>query len=525
MSIAAQILGLGHEVKTSMLLLLGSAEKLSKLTAPELTPEISTDPQIAELIDSVRMNGQHVLRLLEVLECAAVGRDRLSNLWSADQIDEFEEFSPLEVAGEVVRSLRVEASERNVELELVRGPGLLEPVRGNSTRIRQILFNLITNAIKYSGRGTVRIHVSGEPGIPRDGHPIGILCMTVEDQGIGLLPSELSSLFDPFRRGAAAKSLPVEGRGLGLHIVKEIVESLGGDVSATACEGTGSRFSIRLPMRLFAADAPQATSGLTSSPILGRRHDDDTPPGLSGRILVVDDDPELLELCCSKLEAAGLDVAAIQRPAQLSLYDITKFDAVLLDLRMPELDGQEVAGLLRRRKFRGPIIAYTANSRTAVEYSRVSLGEFTEIIAKSPGFGEVLRALAWHLRSARASEQCDDRAGNAASATPAAAREVKYTALIERFIARLERDACVAELAVEAKDWDTLRQVAHRLSGSAGHYNFDELGCLATELELVLESSRDLSSAAPLIIERFLEEIQKIVRQPMEMLMLQRKAK
>ncbi len=235
-------------------------------------------------------------------------------------------FDASALLADTLESFRAQAEAKGLTLDLDAAglaPGWIE---SDAARIRQMLVNLVGNALKFTAQGGVRVAARRLPG--------PVLEITVEDTGPGLSEADRERLFEPFLRAGRAGRDSLGGTGLGLAICRRIAEALGGTVEATSATQGGARFEIRLPVR--DATPPAAPAAATEA-----------PPPRHGRLLVVDDLPTNRVVAAAHLRRAGhsVDVAASGAAALEALRGAT-YDIVFMDLLMPEMDGLEATRAL-----------------------------------------------------------------------------------------------------------------------------------------------------------------------------------
>ena len=261
-------------------------------------------------------------------------------------------FALSELLDEVIALMSVGAAEKGVALRLEAEPGLPAQLRGDLTRIRQILVNLASNAIKFTGAGSVRLVVAAQD---RQADRLR-LRLAVIDTGIGIEPEVLGRLFAPFTQADSSTTRRFGGTGLGLSIVRQLAELMHGEVGVFSTPGRGSEFWVLLPLAIAESEAAQPPI-----PSTGERR-------LAGlRLLAVDDSPVNLLICQHLLEREGAQLS-LARDGHEALERLRAgphdFDAVLMDVHMPGLDGNEAT-----RRIRGelglanlPVIALTASA-------------------------------------------------------------------------------------------------------------------------------------------------------------------
>jgi excisionase family DNA binding protein len=252
----------------------------------------------------------------------------------------------------------LEAQAKGVALEIQIDPTAPRRVRGDGARVRQVLLNLVGNAVKFTAHGAVAVRVRRrEPGAGDDS-----LLLEVVDSGIGVDPERVEQMFQPFVQADVSTTREYGGNGLGLAIAKELVELMGGTIGAVSQPGRGSTFWFELPLPEVATSvAPPSRNRVVH--LSGRRGDPD-----AALVLVVEDSPVNRLVAVHVLERCGFRAHVVNDGREaLQALSSQHYDAVLMDCQMPDIDGYEATRELRRREGVGrhtPVIAMTAHAMT-----------------------------------------------------------------------------------------------------------------------------------------------------------------
>lgn len=331
-----------HEVRTPLGAVLGFAELLldSKELPDHLRHHVST----------IAKNGQLLLSIVdEVLDLSKVESDKIKIELVRFKVEDFVED---------IRSLfKMQAMDKGLDFVFNLSTRVPSELITDPLRLRQILVNLIGNAIKFTDRGAVKVEMdyfllNGAPGKGR-------LKVTVEDSGMGITEKQAKKLFQPFSQAEESTSRVFGGTGLGLYLSKKLADLLGGDVFLEKSQlKEGSRFQVVVSAETVEADLP-SPSGLSTDVELEL-----TQPELEGRhILVVDDSEDNLALIKGFLENKVLDIDLAGNGVQgVERASCKEYDMVLMDIQMPEMDGFEAVKVLRSRGFKGKVVALTAHA-------------------------------------------------------------------------------------------------------------------------------------------------------------------
>jgi signal transduction histidine kinase/CheY-like chemotaxis protein len=328
---------MSHELRTPMNGVLGMLQLMETTKMTEEQAEYS-----ALATEST----EHLLRVInDILDFSRFERDALE----LENIS----FNLADLIATSVQAFAHNAQQRGLALELDVQPGLdLLRVKGDPTRIRQILVNLIGNALKFTEFGSVRVETAWRQS---DAQHILFTC-AVRDSGIGISPELLESMFDAFQQADNSISRRYGGTGLGLPIARNLAERMGGSLYAESSEGLGSVFHLEIPLQRVQQEDPAPQPGAVG----------EIPQERDGCVLLVEDNPVNRTVVEAMLRSLGLQVSVAGDGAQaVSMASQEKYALILMDCRLPVMDGYEATR--RIRQLPGletlPIIALTANAR------------------------------------------------------------------------------------------------------------------------------------------------------------------
>ncbi len=342
---------MSHEIRTPMTAILGYTDILLGNV---------NKPENIEAARIVKENGGFLINLInDILDLSKIESGKL-------EIEKIE-CSPHDIIANVTTLMSVRASEKDLQLNVRFEGGIPETIHSDPTRLRQVLINLIGNAIKFTETGSVQIVTRLLNELSED----PVLQFDIIDTGIGITEDKIEKLFQPFTQADNSTTRKYGGTGLGLSISQRLVEFLGGNISITSLPGKGSTFSVTIStgplagVKLLHNKAEQCNEKSVEKPV------DEPPVSLEGRrILLAEDQAINQRLIGYLLNKAGAEVTFADN-GQIA-FDLATtaqtgsdpFDVVLMDMQMPVLDGYAATRKLRNEGYAGTVIALTAHAMT-----------------------------------------------------------------------------------------------------------------------------------------------------------------
>ena len=479
------VANVSHEIRTPMNGILGMAELLSR------TP---LSPLQREYVQSIRSCGDSLLRILnDVLDFSKGESGRI--------IFEQVPFDLVELIQTTVELLALAAERKGVSVIPYIAPGVPPYVLGDSARLRQILTNLIGNAIKFTDVGsvTVRVGVAGtDPGMLR---------FEIKDTGIGIAPEAQERLFEPYVQAESSTARRFGGTGLGLSISRQLVTLMSGRIGVESTLGEGSLFWFELPF----PEAPTQTGVPSPTEELPPARPKQTGDAQRLRVLVVDDDPLNQRVALGFLDILGHAADLVSDGGQaVESVQQRPYDLVLMDCEMPLVNGFAASRAIRElggahpELANLPIIALTghmaegvlakclANGMTGYLHKPLQIHELQQTLenmATVPlSTGRESRATASNMDSLEAVPVLDRAQIDELRAIDTPGEPSLLPTLVEIFFC--ESPPLLQELlaAIDSGDLDTVRRRAHKLSGSCSNFGGAQMNHLCRKLERSAEA-------------------------------------
>jgi signal transduction histidine kinase/HPt (histidine-containing phosphotransfer) domain-containing protein len=451
---------MSHEIRTPMTAIIGYLDLLLDAGQSEASR--------ADYVQTIRRNANHLLTIIDdILDISKIEAGKL----------EIERVtcSPAQIVADVMSLLRGRALDKGLELDLIFHAPFPAQIQSDPTRLRQILINLLGNALKFTDRGAVRFEVITRAANQQ-------MQFAIADTGIGMTPEALSRVFAPYGQADTSTTRRFGGTGLGLTICKNLAERLRGNITVESTCGKGSTFTLTID-----------TGPLSGIPMLSAFNEALAPAQpdpistikLSGTILLADDAPHNRQLFSYYLSKAGAEVIAVEnglvaceRAAESQRLG-KPFDLIIMDMQMPQLDGYNATARLRAEGHTCPILALTANAM-AGDRERCIRSGCNEHLGKPVDRAKLLRTVATYLSARK-----DATAGPVAG-LPAARRvrstltgEPELEKFLQEFIRSLPGTITQLEALLNEQNVRQLREVLHELKGTAGVFGFPQITELA----------------------------------------------
>lgn len=458
---------MSHEIRTPLTAIVGYSELLAR-------PQRDLSEREA-WARGLRRGSNHLLAMVnDILDLSKIEAGKMGVSKRAQ--------SPVLVVRQVVQLMLPQAKEKMLSLSFQLAGKLPRQVETDEVRLRQILVNLVSNAIKFTDHGGVTIKMR----VRRSEDASGVLEISVQDTGIGIPEENLSAVFSPFTQVSDDHR---EGTGLGLDISIRMAQLLGGELSVQSREGKGSTFFLRLdlgPWEKLDLVEPSELNRDAELLSFDDRMEVDAKLFEGRHLLVVDDGRDNQRIIQFLLEEAGarVDIAengqeALDRATRAS----HQYDLILMDVQMPVMDGYEATGQLRKLGFQCPIIAVTAYALSR-DLKRAMESGCNDFITKPLVPAQLIRKVEhWLSPRTRSFEPPAVEPETESPRISQMMNDKRFRPILLKFLAGLpERIKAIETARVGGHDEDLLTLV-HQLKGSAGSYGFPRISELARECQ------------------------------------------
>jgi signal transduction histidine kinase/HPt (histidine-containing phosphotransfer) domain-containing protein/ActR/RegA family two-component response regulator len=525
---SAFLANMSHEIRTPMTAILGYADLL-------LEPDQGASDRL-NYVQTIRRNSEHLLAIInDVLD--------ISKIEAGKMTVERVACCPAQIVADVASLMRVKAVEKELAFEVAFDGAIPATIQSDPTRLRQVLLNLVGNAVKFTQKGGVKLRVRMDPQAPRER-----ILFAIEDTGVGISDEHQARLFQPFTQADVSTTRKFGGTGLGLTISKHLAEIMGGQIRLTSRLGHGSTFEVSLATGPL--DGVEMYEGLKEStfpPAAGAQQPWTAPAAstpaapksnrLAGHILLAEDGLDNQRLISHHLMRAGAQVTIAENGlrayemAMAALNAGQPYGLIFMDMQMPELDGYGATAKLRGRGYAAPIVALTAHAMSS-DREKCLMAGCTDYLTK-PVDRELLLGLArkYLAQSAAAAAAATSGGGRIAAAggapapqspagqppappagsghAPANGRppesapvrseyadDPAMTGLVTEFVSDLPKRVRELEALLAQRNVADLRRAVHQLKGAGGGYGYPDLTRLAAGAEKQIDTGAALDAVA-----------------------------
>ena len=346
---------MSHEIRTPLNAIVGFSESLKE---DKLTDESR------EKVNDIITASQNLLEIVNgILDISKIEANKLEII--------NKEYEPAEMFKELISLTKARIGDKGLDFQVNIDESIPSVLYGDNVRIKQIILNILTNAVKYTKEGYVTFTVSS---VLKDN--VCRLIISVEDSGIGIKQESISKLFSKFERLNVEKQLTIEGTGLGLAITKKLLDLMNGTIIVQSIYGQGSKFTISIDQRIISIDTPLAKQPAVSQSTIVDAN--------GAKLLIVDDNEMNIKVAMTLLKKYHFDIDYCNSglACLAKIRDNQKFDIILLDDMMPRMSGKETLAKLKEEKgFNTPVIALTANALTGMKEEYLNAG-FNDYLSK-----------------------------------------------------------------------------------------------------------------------------------------------
>jgi PAS domain S-box-containing protein len=498
---------MSHEIRTPMNAILGFTDWLQRGLANDKDEEL-------EYLSTIHASGKHLMELInDILDLSKIEAGKM-------EIEKLR-CSPFKIIHDVTSILRVRAEDKGIELLVEYESDLPTTIETDDVRLRQVVTNLVGNAIKFTSEGHVTV---SSKLIRQTGRPA--LEIRISDSGIGMTPEQIQKIFNPFEQADTSVTRKFGGTGLGLAISKRIVNALGGDIVVTSEPGKGSVFAFTIEIGGIDNETMINYATFKASMFEQRRVAKSSaniklPPS---KILVVDDGSANRRLITLVLERAGCVIEQAEN-GQIGVDKALagNFDLVLMDMQMPVMDGYQATRLLRERGFNEPILALTANAMTGDQEKCYAAG-CVGFIAKPVDIDQLIETLEGYLGKAEREEDEVTQLNDPERSTPKPlasepTRETSQTEALQAEPAnatkqldyRIAAQDLIIDLqtAIEKFDFESIGNLARTLAEISLEYGHLEVS--KDLLQLAVDSRSGDPTTINRALDQFLLSVQPII--------------
>ncbi len=438
---------MSHEIRSPLSAIIGFSDLLRKT-------KLSKEKAESCLI-SIQRNSKHLLHLInDILDITKIEAGQLN----IEQID----VSPFAVLDEIQSAILVNATDKGLGFKVNYAFPLPEQIKTDPVRLKQILINLASNAIKFTEKGDINVNIACNK-------ELGLMIFDVIDTGIGLTFEQQEKIFESFTQADSSTTRKYGGSGLGLNICKQLAQKLGGSISVDSTLGRGSKFSFDIRTGTISDDNLVYSLDHTSSPTNNSNLNPEKK--LFGQILLAEDTIDNQNLIEMYVTDTGAKITIVENGEQaVKICETRNFDLVLMDMQMPVMDGIEATTKIRQRDTQIPIVSLTANAMKS-DFERCIDAGANEFLTKPIDVVRFNQVLYKYLSSTKA-------------ANPTISKAKKLEQLTQNFLTKLpSRISLIIELK-QQQYWTQLEAETHNLKSLGTPFGFPEITKISDQINL-----------------------------------------
>jgi len=475
---------ISHEIRTPLSAIIGFSESIL---------DSGNDIKIQQKnIQAITRNGKHLLQLInDILDFSKIEAGQLQ----VESIDTH----PLSILQEVKNIVATLALDKGLDFNINVQFPIPETFKSDPVRLRQILINLCSNAIKFTEQGSVSVNTTYDS-------QKNLLRFTVTDTGIGLTDSALHKIFSAFSQADTSTTRKFGGTGLGLTISRQLADKMHGKLTCTSIHGQGSQFYLELKIQTDISDS------LVYQPVPAYNHvttsyNADNIPSLNSHILLAEDSPDNQDLIRIYVNRTGAKLTIVENGSQAVDKALSEnFDLILMDMQMPVMDGITAITSLRASGYTKPIVIVSANALQS-DREHASLVGADDYVVKPINLDHFYEVLARYSATTKTgSASVPDYAEHSAADINGSMKE-----LILKFVHSLPELQDDINSAYKTLNWEILTSVSHRLKGLGSSFGFPQLTAICKEINI--RSRHQESVDLKKFISELNTEINRIVRQ------------
>lgn len=461
---SAFIANMSHEIRTPLTSIIGFANSLLDPT--------HTDQEYNDAARTIVRSSEHLHDLInDILDMSKIEADQL--------VIEKLPVSPLAIVADVESVIAHRARDKGLSFSVEIEYPIPEFILSDPTRLKQILLNLCSNAIKFTQKGQITIRTTFDIKYRQ-------IVFTVNDTGIGIDHDEIDNIFQPFSQADSSTTRRFGGTGLGLWISRQLAQRLGGDITCHSKKGRGSHFEVRIIIgsvdQLNLIYKQPATLPNTT----GTNSINKTPaPQLSGKILLAEDSPDIQKLVSLVLKKTGADVVTVDNGKKATEQALAnEFDLILMDMQMPVMSGMEATQWLRNAGYTGPIVALSANAlkQDQEQSSDSGIDDYlTKPLVIDKFYNLLSRYLAPNPDGKNSSHKTQSSLQQDITHNDLN-EDLEYQAIVSLFIEKLPQHVNDIVNATDQNDWDKVQKISHKLKGSGSAFGYPEITNIAGEI-------------------------------------------